>query len=207
MSATVPPVPGRPEVVTTLATHAPPVPVAETIVVPAGPYAGLVTRTLAFAVDAIVINVVGWFVAAIVTLCLSLLNLPSSVKDVLLVIGAGIALVWTASYFCFFWSTTGQTPGNRLMRIRVVDARTGRTMKPARSFLRMLGLMLSAILLCTGFLLILVDRRRRALHDRLVGTVVCDVAGEPPPIRSEARPRDLARRQSAQRRADGADGG
>jgi hypothetical protein len=44
-----------------------------------------------------VINVVGWFVAAIVTLCLSLFSLPSGVKDVLLVNGAGIALLWTAA--------------------------------------------------------------------------------------------------------------
>jgi uncharacterized RDD family membrane protein YckC len=189
MSATVPPVGGRPEPVTTVATHAPPVRAAETIVVPAGPYAGLVTRTLAFAVDAIVINVVGWLVAAIVTLCLSLFNLPDGVKDVLLVIGAGIALVWTAAYFCFFWSTTGQTPGSRLLRIRVLDARTGRLLAPPRAFLRMLGLILSALLLCIGFVLILVDPRRRALHDRLVGTVVTDTAGEPPPIRSEARRR------------------
>jgi uncharacterized RDD family membrane protein YckC len=193
MSATVPPLPGRPEHVATVVTHAPPIPAAETVVVPAGPYAGLVTRTLAFAVDAMVINVVGWFVAAIVTLCLSLFSLPGGVKDVLLVIGAGIALLWTAAYFCFFWSTTGQTPGNRLMRIRVIDARTGGLLKPLRAFLRVLGLVLSAMLLCTGFLLILVDSRRRALHDRLVGSIVSDVTGEPPPIRSDARPARVRR--------------
>jgi uncharacterized RDD family membrane protein YckC len=56
-----------------------------------------------------------------------------------------------------------------------------------------LGLVLSAILLCTGFLLILVDSRRRALHDRLVGSIVSDVTGEPPPIRSDARPARVRR--------------
>ncbi|UGS36722.1 RDD family protein [Capillimicrobium parvum] len=195
MSATVPPVPPAQPVpgaapVALATTRAPPV--AEPVVVVTGPYAGLATRTLAFAADAIVINVVGWFVAAIVTLCLSLLSLPSSVKDVLLVIGAGIALVWTASYFCFFWSTTGQTPGNRLMRIRVVEVATGQPIKPRRAFGRMLGLVLSALLLCTGFLLILFDGRRRALHDRLSGTIVADVAAEPP-IRTVAPPRRTRR--------------
>jgi uncharacterized RDD family membrane protein YckC len=185
VSATVP---GRPEPATTVAaTHAPPVAAAETIVVTSGPYAGLATRTLAFAADAAVINVVGWFVALIVTLGLSLLNLPDGVKSVLVAIGAFIGLVWTASYFIFFWSTTGQTPGNRLLRIRVIDVRTGRPPRPRRALVRGAGLILSALLLCLGFLMILVDSRRRALHDRLAGTVVADVAGEPPTIRSDAR--------------------
>jgi len=194
MSATVPPVPPvprRPHDVPTAVTHAPVV--TETVVQVHGPYAGLATRTLAFAADAVVINVVGWFVALVVSLGLSLFNLPDDVKHVLVAIGAGIGLCWTAVYFVFFWSTTGQTPGNRLLRIRVVDARTGRPPRPARSFVRLVGVGISALLLCTGFLLILFDRRRRALHDRLVHTLVADVADEPPPIRSDLRPHQIRR--------------
>ena len=157
------------------------------------PYAGLATRTLAFAADAAVINVVGWFVALVVTLGLSLLNLPDSVKNVLIAIGAGIALCWTFAYFVFFWSTTGQTPGNRLLKIRVIEVRTGRPPRPRRAFVRLIGVGISAILLCTGFLMILFDSRRRALHDRLVHTVVADVADEPPPIRSDVRPHRIRR--------------
>jgi uncharacterized RDD family membrane protein YckC len=93
------------------------------------------------------------------------------------------------AYFTFFWATTGQTPGDRLLRIRVLDRRTGRPPRPRRAFWRILVLPLSAIPLCAGFLLILFDDERRALHDRLARTVVADVAGEPMPVRSDAAPR------------------
>jgi uncharacterized RDD family membrane protein YckC len=145
------------------------------------PYAGLATRVVAFAADAVVINVVGWVTAAMVTLGLSLLQVPDDVQNILLALGSVIALIWFVSYFVFFWSTTGQTPGDRLMRIRVDDARTGDRISPRRALLRFFGLFLAALPLCAGFLLILVDDRRRGLHDRLARTVVADTRDDPVP--------------------------
>ena len=117
---------------------------------------------------------------------------PVGDKGLLLVaIGAVLAFVWTVAYFTFFWSATGQTPGNRVMRIRVEDAVSGETIRMRRAFLRFFGLLLSALLLCIGFLMILVDRRRRALHDRLLRTAVVYVPENLPPARrglSPARP-------------------
>jgi uncharacterized RDD family membrane protein YckC len=143
-------------------------------------YAGLATRTLAFGIDAAIINVVAWFVGLVVYLGLSLLGIPEEVRTILAAIGAGIALVWTVSYFAFFWSATGQTPGNRVLGIRVQDAVTGRPLHAGRAALRFAALMLSALLLCVGFLMILVDRRRRALHDRLISSVVVYVPSADP---------------------------
>jgi uncharacterized RDD family membrane protein YckC len=139
---------------------------------PASGYAGLATRTLAFAVDAAVITAVAWFVGGVVALCLSLIRVPGEVRIVVAAIGAAVALVWTIGYFVFFWSANGQTPGNRLLGIAVRDARTGAPPRARRAALRVLALPLSALPLCAGFLLILVDPHRRALHDRLVRTVV-----------------------------------
>jgi uncharacterized RDD family membrane protein YckC len=136
------------------------------------PYAGLATRTLAFAADAAIINVVAWFVAAVVALGLSLLEVPDGVVTALAAIGAALAILWTFAYFVFFWTSTGQTPGNRLLGIRVAGATTAQPIHARRAALRVAALPLSALPLCAGFLMILVDRRRRALHDRLVGTVV-----------------------------------
>lgn len=135
-------------------------------------HAGLATRTLAFAVDAAIINAVAWAVAAVVALGLSLLKVPDAVTTVLAVIGAGIAIAWSVAYFAFFWSSTGQTPGNRLLSIRVQSAGSAEPLHAGRAVLRVLALPLSALPLCAGFLMILVDARRRALHDVLVGTVV-----------------------------------
>jgi uncharacterized RDD family membrane protein YckC len=135
-------------------------------------FAGLASRTLAFAADAAVINGVIWFVALVVAVGLSVLNVPESVNGVLLGFGAVIASAWTVAYFVFFWSASGQTPGNRLMGLRVAHPGTGRPVRAGRALLRVLALPLSALPLCAGFLLILVEPRRRALHDVLTGTVV-----------------------------------
>ena len=138
-------------------------------------YAGLATRTLAFAIDAAVINAVVWFIGLVVALALSLLKIPEEVRTVMAVIGAGIAVVWTVTYFAYFWSATGQTPGDRVMRIRVEDARTGSTIRLRRGFVRFAALVLAAIPLCAGLLMILVDSHRRGLHDRIVRTEVVHV--------------------------------
>jgi uncharacterized RDD family membrane protein YckC len=52
-----------------------------------------------------------------------------------------------------------------------------------RAALRLVLLPLSAIPLCAGFLMILFDGRRRALHDRLAHTVVIYV-----PVERRRRP-------------------
>jgi len=135
-------------------------------------YAGLVTRVIAFAADAAVIDGVALLVGVVFGLGLSLFDLPNDVKTVFVAVGAVIALIWSVAYFVVFWSTTGHTPGDRVMRIRVVDERTSRPLSVRRALVRVLLLPLSVILLGAGVLLILVDARRRALHDVLARTVV-----------------------------------
>lgn len=151
-------------------------------------YAGLATRTLAFAVDALVINVVAWVVGALAVLGLSVITVPEEVRTLLAAIGAALALLWTATYFVFFWSGNGQTPGDRLLGITVRDADELAPLRVRRAALRMLALPLSALPLCAGFLMILVDRRRRALHDRIAGTVVVYAIAQARarPVRHEA---------------------
>jgi uncharacterized RDD family membrane protein YckC len=135
-------------------------------------YAGLATRALALAVDGAVVNGAALLVGVVVGLGLSLFDIPSKSSHVLVVIGAALTLVWLMAYFVLFWTANGQTPGNRLMEVRVQDATTGRPIPHRRAVLRILLLELSAILLFTPALLMLVDARRRALHDRVARTVV-----------------------------------
>jgi uncharacterized RDD family membrane protein YckC len=146
--------------------------VSSTAPEPTPSFAGLATRTLAFAVDALIINVVAWLVGALVVLGLSVLTVPAEVRTLIAAVGAGAALLWSATYFVFFWSGNGQTPGDRLLGITVREAGTLGPLRVRRAALRVLALPLSALPLCAGFLLILVDRRRRALHDRIARTVV-----------------------------------
>jgi uncharacterized RDD family membrane protein YckC len=141
-------------------------------------YEGLVTRGLAFAVDAAVINGVAIVVAAVVVLGLSVLSVPDWVEHALLALGGLAFLVWSVAYFATFWSTTGQTPGDRLMRIRVCRG-DGELLGVSRSIFRLGCLTLAALPLLAGFLPILFDGRRRGVHDMLAGTVVV-ASGEPP---------------------------
>jgi uncharacterized RDD family membrane protein YckC len=135
-------------------------------------YAGLATRTLAFALDALIINCAVWFVGLVVALGLSLIDIPEGIVTALAVIGGALALVWCVLYFVFFWSTSGQTPGSRTLGICVESAQTGQPVSAGRAALRFLALPLAAIPLCAGFLMILVERRRRGLQDVIAGTVV-----------------------------------
>jgi uncharacterized RDD family membrane protein YckC len=139
--------------------------------------AGLVTRVLAFFADVVIIDVVAWLVGGIVAVVASLFDLPDAVTDVLLIAGAAAGVAWAVGYFIFFWSTTGQTPGNRLMEIRVRSGAADAPLTPGRAALRVLGAIVSALLLFLGFALILVEPRRRGLHDLIAGSVVVYAPG------------------------------
>jgi uncharacterized RDD family membrane protein YckC len=140
---------------------------------PAAPsYQGLVTRAIAFAVDAAIINLVAIGVSGGVALALSVLNFPDSLEPALIALGGAAYAVWSIGYFVVFWSSTGETPGDRLMRIRVCSADGGKPPRPLRALVRLVALMLAVIPLFAGLLTILVDDRRRGLHDMVAGTVV-----------------------------------
>jgi uncharacterized RDD family membrane protein YckC len=138
-------------------------------------YEGLVTRSIAFAIDAAVIDIVAIVVAAAVALALSVLSVADELDTALVAVGGVLFAAWSAAYFVTFWSTTGQTPGGRVMRLRVVRADDGGRIGPGRSLLRLVYLVLCAIPFMLGFAPVLVDDRRRGLHDMLAGTVVVEV--------------------------------
>jgi uncharacterized RDD family membrane protein YckC len=136
-------------------------------------YVGLITRAIAFALDAALINLVAMITAALITLTLSVVTIPEDLRTVMAAAGGAIYLVWTIGYFATFWATTGQTPGSRLLGIRVCEA-SGAGLRPRQALVRFLGLTLAVLPLFAGFLLILVDDRRRGLHDVVAQTVVVD---------------------------------
>lgn len=136
-------------------------------------YIGLISRAAAFAIDAAVINVVAIVVEVGVALILSLVHVSNDLEPVLVTIGAVAYALWGLGYFVGFWSGTGQTPGSRVMQIRVV-ASEGGPIKPRRALVRCIGLLLAALPLFAGFVPILFDRRRRGLQDYMARTVVVD---------------------------------
>jgi uncharacterized RDD family membrane protein YckC len=142
---------------------------------PAAPvYEGLVTRAIAFAVDAAIIDLIALVVGVGLGLAVSTLTISDNLRAVLVAFGGVAFVVWTVGYFAVFWSTTGQTPGNRLMHIQVCRE-DGAVVSLRRALLRFGALVLAALPLFAGFLPVLVDDRRRGLHDMLAGTVVVGV--------------------------------
>ena len=144
---------------------------------PDTPYIGLITRVIAFAIDAAIIDGVALVVGVVVTLVTSVLP-PSKERDKILVaIGGVVFALWAIGYFIAFWTTTGQTPGNRVMQIRVMREDSSR-LRPRHAIIRLFGIVISAPLMI-GFLPILVTDRRRGLQDWLAGTVVIRAPSEP----------------------------
>jgi len=136
------------------------------------PYAGLVTRSVAFLVDVLIINAIGLAVTVGVGLIVSALDPGQSSVELPAVLATAAGwLLFAAAYFVGFWVLVGHTPGMRVMGIRVTAVDRDHV-SLGRGLRRLVGLGLSFLSLGLGFLLILVDDRRRALQDRLGGTLV-----------------------------------
>jgi uncharacterized RDD family membrane protein YckC len=133
-------------------------------------YAGVATRALALAVDVAIVHVIVFSGAAIVGLVGSLVG-DLQLDTVARVLAATAWALTIAAYFVTFWNTVGQTPAMRMMDIRVVGA-DGLPPGFGRSLVRLVGLALAIIPCFAGFLPVLVDDRRRGIHDMLAGTVV-----------------------------------
>lgn len=133
-------------------------------------YAGIATRALALAIDVVIVQVIVFTGAAVLGLVASLvgdleLDTPGRI------LAAAAWALTVGAYFVTFWSTVGQTPAMRMMDIRVSTA-DGTPPSVSRAVVRLIGLCLAIIPLFAGFLPVLVDDRRRGIHDMLAGTVV-----------------------------------
>jgi uncharacterized RDD family membrane protein YckC len=134
-------------------------------------HVGVVTRGVAWIIDALLINLVAIITGLGVALVTSLVHVPGNHKSTLQVVGAVVYVLWMIGYFVVFWSTTGQTPGARVMQIHLVTARRQKV-KPLRAVVRWVGMQLAAIPLFVGYLPIVFGRR--GFPDWLARTLVVD---------------------------------
>lgn len=133
-------------------------------------YGGIATRAIALATDAAVTIVLFMSVVGVAALVASLVG---GLRPEWLV-GALLASGWTliaGSYFVLFWSAAGQTPGMRLLHLRLRGP-AGDFPSIGRSLVRLLGLVLAIVPMFAGFVPVLFTERRRGLQDFLAGTVV-----------------------------------
>jgi uncharacterized RDD family membrane protein YckC len=141
-----------------------------------GQYAGFFTRLVAYIIDRLVVSGITALIGLGVSLALNALNLnewfaagSTGAIIVALLLFALVVLV-RLFYNLGFWMLAGQTPGKRVMGVRIVRT-DGQRLKWGNAIRREIGYWISLILFL-GYLWILVDNRRQGWHDKLGGTMV-----------------------------------
>jgi uncharacterized RDD family membrane protein YckC len=87
--------------------------------------------------------------------------------------GEGLGLLVSLGYFTYFHGKTGQTPGNAVLGIKVVDVRDrpGQPIGYGRAALRWLVSLVSALVFLLGYLWMIWDSNKQTWHDKAAGSV------------------------------------
>ena len=129
-------------------------------------FAGFWIRAAAHLIDAIILAI---FVLAI---ALFFKGRPEGSGDLSLV-SAMFQFAVLMFYMPSLWSSPMQaTAGQRICRLRVVDAADGNGISFGRGLLRVVAMMLSGLIFGIGFIMIAFTERKRGLHDMIADTCV-----------------------------------
>lgn len=81
-------------------------------------------------------------------------------------------LIGMFAYCMIFWRYLQATPGKWLVRLVVVDEKTGEALGWFQGFWRCVGYIFSCLFLCLGIFWISWDKRSQGWHDKFASTVV-----------------------------------
>ncbi len=146
-----------------------------------GRYAGFFSRAAAFAIDRAIIFSIAFVIIVVIQYFLDLFMIEqwftshdedATTRAILTVLlsSAGINLVVSIFYNIGYWMLSGQTPGKRMLGVRVIRV-DGERLHFRNALWRQVGYWISSILFL-GFLWILIDNKRQGFHDKLGGTIV-----------------------------------
>ncbi|MBU3979658.1 RDD family protein [Patescibacteria group bacterium] len=83
-----------------------------------------------------------------------------------------ISIVLSIGYYVVYQEKQGQTIGKKAMKIKVVTF-DGKTPTMFTFFLReIIGKTISAVILCVGYLMVIWDKKKQGLHDKIANTYV-----------------------------------
>ncbi len=158
-----------------------------------GQYAGFVTRAVALVIDILIVIVAVLVISASISLPLDFFLGVNKVSCATQSAGASVVASWGflrsalcnvvdwtlvlvavmtgPVYFIFLSTAGGQTIGKYVMGVRIVRT-DGRQMSYIKALVRYLGYFVSLATLGLGFLWVVFDGQRRALHDHMAGTCV-----------------------------------
>jgi uncharacterized RDD family membrane protein YckC len=136
-----------------------------------GQYAGVATRSFAFAVDCVSIAATFALGSAVVERLLALfLGRDVRLSDSQL--ASTIALVMWAFVYCAYpLAVTGRTFGMAILGLRAVRS-DGSDLSAGRATARVIVFPVSLLLIGLGLILIVARRDHRALHDLIAGTAL-----------------------------------
>lgn len=120
--------------------------------------AGFPLRVVATLIDAVILAIVGGILTAL---------LDTTVASLL-------TFVIDVGYYIYFWGTTGQTIGHKLMNLRVIRT-DGTPLTMGNAAMRYVGMVISIIPLFLGLLWVLFDANKQGWHDKIAGTYVVHV--------------------------------
>lgn len=128
-----------------------------------GEYASFGTRFLAYYIDSLIIG----FIATIIIFAFMI-----TLGGIGLIIGYLLAFLMIPLYFIIIWTVqNGQTPGKKLLAIKIVRL-DGKPLSFATALIRAIGYFVSGLIMDIGFLWVLWDPQKQALHDKMSSTVV-----------------------------------
>jgi uncharacterized RDD family membrane protein YckC len=136
-----------------------------------GHYAGIVSRLAGFVIDVLTIallfalagQVIEYLVRSLAGNRFTLSESP---------VASTVALIAWAFFYCAYpLAVAGRTFGMSVLGLRALR-RDGTDLRGGHAVIRVLAFPLSFLLFGFGFILILLNRDRRALHDLIAGTVV-----------------------------------
>jgi uncharacterized RDD family membrane protein YckC len=93
-------------------------------------------------------------------------------KAILGTTGSGLTLLIGIVYYTYFHGSTGQTPGDAALSIRIVDKDGGGSIGYGRAFVRWLVSIVSGLVLLLGYLWMLWDGEKQTWHDKAANSVV-----------------------------------
>lgn len=125
--------------------------------------AGFWVRVVAYIIDAITVGVVLGVLFGILSA----------------VMGAGgaagllsiLSIIVSIGYFVYFWTTTGQTLGQKVMGLRVIRT-DGSTLTVGNAIMRLIGIAIASAVLYIGLIWVAFDANKQGWHDKIAGTYV-----------------------------------
>ncbi len=133
---------------------------------PTANYGGFWIRVVAYIIDGILLGIVG----AIVNIAFRV-N-PNDPQSSGYAVASLINFVIGIGYFVGFWTYWSASPGQRILRLRIVDANTMQPITVGKAVLRYIGLVISFLVCFVGVIWVAFDARKQGWMDKIAGTLV-----------------------------------